>query len=40
MYLHADMQLKERALAHASPSKLVPTRFRPRDTLLAFLESL
>jgi len=40
MYLHADMQLKERALAHASPSKLVPARFRPRDTLLAFLESL
>jgi integrase/recombinase XerD len=40
MYLHADMQLKERALAHASPSKLVPARFRPRDNLLAFLESL
>src|SRR5262249_16173737 len=40
MYLHADMQLKERALAHASPSKLAPARFRPRDTLLAFLESL
>src|ERR1051325_5809652 len=40
MYLHADMQLKERALAHASPSKLVPARFRPPDSLLAFLESL
>jgi integrase/recombinase XerD len=40
MYLHADMQLKERALAHASPSNRVPARFRPPDTLLAFLESL
>ena len=40
MYLHADMRLKERALAHASPSKHVPARFRPSDALLAFLESL
>ena len=38
MYLHADMQLKERALAHANPSSVV--RFRPPDTLLAFLVSL
>ena len=40
IYLHADMQLKERALAHASPSGLKPASFRPKDTLLAFLESL
>jgi len=40
MYLHADMQLKERALAHASPGGLAPARFRPPDGLLAFLESL
>jgi len=40
IYLHADMQLKERALAHASPSGLKPARFRPKDALLAFLESL
>ncbi len=40
MYLHADMQLKERALAHASPSGLKPARFRPKEPLLAFLESL
>jgi integrase len=40
MYLHADMQLKERALAHAAPSSLVPPRFRPTDSLLAFLEGL
>lgn len=40
MYLHADMQLKERALAHATPSGLKPDRFRPPDPVLAFLESL
>jgi integrase/recombinase XerD len=40
MYLHADMQLKERALAHASPGGLTPARFQPPDALLAFLESL
>jgi integrase/recombinase XerD len=40
IYLHADMKLKERALAHATPSGLAPDRFRPADPLLAFLESL
>lgn len=40
IYLHADMQLKERALGHATPSGLAPDRFRPTDPLLAFLESL
>ena len=40
IYLHADMLLKERALAHANPSGLVPTRYKPPDPLLAFLESL
>ena len=40
IYLHADMRLKEKALAHATPSKAVPDRFRPPDSLLAFLESL
>lgn len=40
VYLHADMRLKERALAHATPSGLVPERFRPSDPLLAFLEGL
>jgi len=40
IYLHADMQLKEKALAHASASNAVPDRFRPPDSLLAFLESL
>ncbi|WP_454753764.1 tyrosine-type recombinase/integrase [Cupriavidus necator] len=40
VYLHADMELKERALAYATPSGQVPGRFRPPDPLLAFLESL
>ena len=40
IYLHADMQLKERALAHANPSGLIPDRFHPADPLLTFLESL
>ena len=40
IYLHADMQLKERALAHANASGLVPTRYKPPDPLLAFLEGL
>lgn len=40
VYLHADMQLKERALAHATSSGLAPERYRPPDPLLAFLESL
>jgi len=40
IYLHADMQLKERALAHATSSGLVPERYRPPDPLLTFLERL
>lgn len=40
IYLHADMRLKERALGHADPSGTMPPRFRPPDSLLAFLESL
>jgi site-specific recombinase XerD len=40
IYLHADMQLKERALGHADPHGAEPTRYRPKDRLLAFLESL
>ena len=40
IYLHADLRLKEQALARTSPSKLSPGRFRPDDALLAFLDSL
>lgn len=40
IYLHADMQLKERALGHADDSGAEPQRYRPSDSLLAFLKSL
>jgi integrase/recombinase XerD len=40
VYLHADMRLKERALARVTPSGLVPRRYRPPDPVLAFLEAL
>jgi integrase/recombinase XerD len=40
IYLHADIQLKEKALAHATPTGAPPDRFRPTDSLLAFLEAL
>lgn len=40
IYLHADMRLKEQALAHATSNGVAPNRYRPPDTLLTFLESL
>jgi integrase/recombinase XerD len=40
IYLHADLNLKEKALARTAPPKTRPGRYRPPDTLLAFLERL
>lgn len=40
MYLHADLTLKERALARTTPIGTAPGRYRPPDNLLAFLEAL
>jgi len=40
IYLHADLSLKERALARIAPTPAAARRFRPPDKLLAFLESL
>lgn len=40
IYLHADMQIKERALARTTPPDSAPGRYRPPDRLLAFLETL
>jgi site-specific recombinase XerD len=40
IYLHADLALKERALARTTPVHVTPGRYRPPDTLLAFLEAL
>ena len=40
IYLHADLALKERALARTAPAGTTPGRYRPPDSLLAFLEGL
>ncbi len=40
IYLHADMGIKERALARLAPTPHAAARYRPPDTLLAFLEAL
>jgi integrase/recombinase XerD len=40
IYLHADLAIKERALARTAPTGTTPGRYRPPDALLAFLESL
>lgn len=39
-YLHADLAIKERALARTTPSTITPGRYKPTDTLLAFLDAL
>lgn len=40
IYLHADLSMKERALARTTPPTSKSGRFRPSDALLAFLEGL
>lgn len=40
VYLHADMTLKEQALARGTPDKHTPSRFKPDDDLLRFLDNL
>jgi integrase/recombinase XerD len=40
IYLHADLALKERALARTTPLNGKPGRYQPPDALLAFLEAL
>lgn len=40
IYLHADLALKEQALARTTPTGVEPGRYHPDDDLLAFLESL
>ena len=40
VYLHADMTIKEQALARVQPPHTSPGRYRPPDTLLAFLDNL
>jgi integrase/recombinase XerD len=40
IYLHADMTIKEQALARVQQPGTTPGRYRPPDTLLAFLDNL
>ena len=40
VYIHADLRLKEQALARMTAPASKPGRYRPDDTLLAFLEAL
>lgn len=40
IYVHADLRLKEKALARVAAPETNPGRYRPNDKLLAFLEAL
>ena len=40
IYEHADPKLKELAIARTAPLGTKPGRYRPSDTLLAFLDEL
>ena len=39
-YIHADISIKEKALALTTPTSATPGRYRPTDKVLAFLDSL
>ena len=40
VYLHADNKLKQRAIDRTTPTGTPPGRYKPPDTLLAFLASM
>ncbi|HEY2484085.1 MAG TPA: tyrosine-type recombinase/integrase [Candidatus Binataceae bacterium] len=40
MYVHADIELKEKAMAKTQPVVVSPGRYRPSDDLVAFLKGL
>lgn len=40
MYIHADMRMKEKAIAKTRPVETKHGRYRPSDKLLSFLEAL
>ncbi len=40
IYLHADLALKEKAMARTNPGNIPPKRYRPEDEVLAFLNAL
>lgn len=40
VYIHADLELKERALARTAPQDAPPCRYQPPDAVLTFLDGL
>jgi integrase/recombinase XerD len=40
IYLHADNKLKQQAIERTTPTGMPPGRYKPPDTLLAFLDEL
>ena len=40
IYLHADLNIKQQAIARTAPTGTPPGRYHPPDTLIAFLEHL
>ena len=40
VYIHADLALKERAIARTAPQDTPPGRYQPPDAVLAFLDGL
>ena len=40
VYVHADLALKERALARTAPAGVPQQRYQPSDTVIAFLDAL
>jgi integrase/recombinase XerD len=40
IYLHADLAIKEKALARTTPPTVKPGRYQPTDRVLAFLDGL
>jgi integrase len=40
VYVHANLQMKEQALAKTTPLDVSPGRYVPDDELLAFLKNL
>ena len=40
IYIHADLALKERAIARTAPQDVPPGRYRPPDAVMAFLDGL
>ena len=40
IYLHADLKLKEQAMEKTTPLGITVQRYQPKDSLLAYLNSL